>query len=191
MTREFRRFRQMSPAQQWKDLSSSGNLGAVETLRALLTPRRTAIADVDDYYRRLIAESRKPVRQRRPLPASEDYWVGVVMGIDPLDQPWLFDRARTELALLEVALAVRMHYLQHGRYPAHLTDISKQWLPAVPTDLWDQPIAFRLKNGQPIIYSLGPDGKDDGGLPIDATRLTPTTRGDLVFGLMSHRLHRR
>src|SRR5207245_1249906 len=101
-----------------------------------------------------------------------------------------WEREGTHLALLEVALAVRMYYLEHGRYPGRVSEISKKWLPAVPIDLWDQPIAYRLKDGQPIIYSLGPDGKDDGGRPADPIGLTPGSRGDLVFGKMSHRLQR-
>ena len=98
---------------------------------------------------------------------------------------------RLTLALLEVALAVRMHYLEHGRYPARLAEVSRRWLPEVPRDLWDQPIAYHLKNGRPVIYSLGPDGKDDGGQPADPIDLTPATRGDLVFGHLSHHLHGR
>jgi hypothetical protein len=84
-----------------------------------------------------------------------------------------------------------MHYLGHGHYPARLADISKTWLPVIPVDLWDQPITYRLKNGQPVTYSLGPDGKDDGGRPADPIDLTPASRGDLVFGQLSHHLHGR
>lgn len=164
---------------------------AVDTLRALLTPRSLALAHIDDYYRRAAEESRKPVRRRRSIPEPTDVWSQLALGLDPLGLSDRLERPRTDLALLEVALAVRGHYLQYGRYPDRLRAISKQWLPAIPRDQWDQPIAYRLKNGLPVIYSLGPDGKDDGGQPADASGLSPTTRGDLVFGRLTQPLRKQ
>jgi hypothetical protein len=164
------------------------DLSFSDAVRFLLTPRRTVLVNEDRFFAQEITESRKPFRQRVAEPLPDDPWSShMLMSIDPANLV-RWERAATHLAMLEVALAVRMHYLEHGRYPGRLSDISKKWLPAVPTDLWDQPIAYRLKGGQPVIYSLGPDGKDDGGRPADPIGLTPTSRGDLVFGKMSHRL---
>jgi hypothetical protein len=164
------------------------NASLWDAVLPLLTPRRTILASTDRFYRRQIGESTRPFRQRVAVPVPGDWWSrATLLSITPqilVRQ----EREGTHLALFEVALAVRMHYLQHGRYPARLSDISREWLPAIPVDLWDQPIAYRLRNSQPVIYSLGPDGKDDGGRAADPITLTPATRGDLVFGKMSHRL---
>lgn len=145
------------------------------------TPRKTALAHMDHHFRQLIAESKKPVRQRRPVPDPGDIWSQLLADLT-LDYPWSREGTLTELGLLEVALAVRMHYFEHGQYPARLAEVPGGWLPSLPVDLWGQPIAYRLKEGKPVVYSLGPDGRDDSGQTIDPQMLSPTTRGDLVFG---------
>jgi hypothetical protein len=165
--------------------------GRWDTIKRALTPRVVVLSDTNHYYKGQIAQSEKPVRQRVRISPPADAWSDMVFSIDLSQDSWRLERAHTGLALLEVALAVRMYYLEHGRYPIRLTAISHRWLPEVPRDLWDQPIAYRLKNGQPVIYSLGPDGKDDGGQPADPIDLSRTTRGDLVFGHLSHHLHGR
>jgi hypothetical protein len=158
--------------------------GAWGLLRRAFTPRRIVLADIDLYYRRLIAESRKPFRRRVPVPAPEDPWSELIFRGDGV-MTWPYEEAPTLLTLLEVALAARLYHREHGRYPATLLDIGREWLPAVPVDFWGQPVAYRLRNGQPLIYSLGPDGKDNGGLAANPFDLHPGTRGDLVFGKLN------
>jgi hypothetical protein len=176
------------PWQQFSAMIDSAQDGSVwKYLRSALTPRRVILAHIDDQFRRRIVESRKPFRARRvPVPSNDE--VAALVSTLELDDPWEWERAKTQLALLEVALAVRLSRLQRGGYPERLDEIDPRWLPSVPRDCWDQPLCYRLKNGQPLIYSLGPDGKDDGGQVADPTQLTPQTRSDLVFGQLSHRL---
>jgi hypothetical protein len=153
------------------------------TVQLALTPRRVTLANLERYYQRRIAESKKPFRQR--VPAHSGPWSGES---DPVDEPehsWKLEFAQTELAILEVALAVQLYRLEHGRCPADLRAIGRRWLPVVPADQWDQPIAYRLRGGKPSIYSLGPDGKDDGGLAANVRHLGKTARGDLVFGRLN------
>jgi hypothetical protein len=157
--------------------------GPGKILRLALTPRQIDLARVDHYYQRQIVESRKPVRERAPVPAPDDPWTArIIVYSRVLDNPWRWERMKTDFALLEAALAVRIHYLEHQQYPQRLVDIDRKWLPTIPVDLWDQPIAYRLRNGRPVIYSLGPDGRDDGGQAADPVKLNPSSRGDLVFG---------
>jgi hypothetical protein len=159
-----------------------------ELIRLACTPRRIVVANIDDYYRRRIAESKKPIRQRVPVPVPADPWSQVTLFGDGATT-WTYEGEPTELALLEVALAVRHYRLQHGRYPVSLHEIGREWLPVVPVDLWGQSIAYRLKAGQPLIYSLGPDGRDDGGRAMDLRFLhrSTTPSGDLVFGQLVRR----
>jgi hypothetical protein len=168
-----------------------GALGACEpgldrwgTVRSVLMPRRIAFASLDRYYRERIAECRKPFRRRTPIPTPDLPWLRnlELSWDDTPEYTWEFEWPETQLALLEVALAVHQYWLEHGRYPAQLRDISRQWLPSVPVDQWDQPIAYLRKGDQPLIYSLGPDGKDDHGLAANLRLSGPTTHGDLVFG---------
>ena len=51
--------------------SYEGSLGPWRTACLALTPRRTMLADLDAYYRRRIAESKKPFQRRVPLPLPD------------------------------------------------------------------------------------------------------------------------
>jgi hypothetical protein len=180
----FRRLGACPPLQQldWFR-SAQSNPSVWGTFQLAATPRSLSLANVDRNFQQLIAESRKPFPQRRAIAPPQDAWSvvwGGIVDVDP-EQAWRYECPQTQLALLEVALAVRLHFLQLQRYPTRLAEIDRHWLPAVPRDLWGQPIAYRRIAGKPQIYSLGPDGKDDGGQPLDTFRLEPASRGDVAF----------
>jgi hypothetical protein len=156
-----------------------------------LTPKRPAFPSLDRYYKATIVEYRKSYEHRHPvaepseLPARAIAMPAQVIAMDEAGW-WL---PQSDLDLLEVALAVHLYRLANARYPTRLSDTRSRWLPAVPTDPWGKPVAYRLKSGTPLIYSLGPDGRDDGGRPADASWLKASTRGDLVWGSLSRRRH--
>jgi len=150
-----------------------------EALRLALSPRSRALESVSRHFRDLALEADKPPHQRNSVPVPDEPWTRA--WFTGARRPgWDEQRATVELTLLEAALAVRAHRLERGGYPRRLTGIDRKWLPSVPLDLWEQPIAYRLRNGRPVIYSLGPNRRDDGGVPLD----NPQSRhpsGDLVF----------
>lgn len=63
------------------------------------------------------------------------------------------------------AIALKRYQLKHGTYPPDLNALVPQFLPAVPQDPEDgQPLRYHLKDdGTFVLYSIGPNGKDDGG----------------------------
>ena len=95
-------------------------------------------------------------------------------------------------------MTARKH-LEHGDYPQNLN----QLVPATLKKLPDDPFAlngllrYRRTKTKYVLYSVGPDGKDDGGKPIDdplQARQFPTypsvryhvgekSRGDVVAGV--------
>jgi hypothetical protein len=125
-----------------------------------LEPKRYALRSMDDYLRQAIAESKKPIRQRRDVSMPSD--VLSQMAVSPYTwqerQSRLLSQVQSDLALLEVALAVRMYRLGRGRPPARLSETSPRWLPAVPLQPGGQPIAYELRDGQPVISYSEPDG---------------------------------
>jgi hypothetical protein len=163
----------------------NGGTDRWETVHLLVTPRRVVLASLDDYFRQQIAESKKPFRQRARVPVPPDPWSRLFLSNHPGEYTWRYEFAATELAILEVALAARLYRLERGRYPAVLRDIGREVLPAVPMDQWDQPVTYCLRRGKLVIYRLGPDGKDDGGLAANVRHLGTGARGDLVFGKLN------
>jgi hypothetical protein len=130
-----------------------------EYLLDWLEPKRYALRNIDHYMRQVIAESKKPTPQQRavPRPGGVLSQYGVSYYVRP-QSLWL-KHIQADLGLLEVALAVRMHRLERDRPPARLAEISPRWLPAVPLQPGGQPIAYELREGQPVISYGEPDGK--------------------------------
>jgi hypothetical protein len=64
-----------------------------------------------------------------------------------------------------VALAATRYWLDHGDYPPTVAALVPDYLPAIPVDPFDgQPLRFKKSSdGSVVIYSVGPDGKDNGG----------------------------
>jgi len=64
-------------------------------------------------------------------------------------------------------LAILLYRLDHQlQYPRKLDDLVPQYLPAVPQDVHapdQRPLAYRPEMHPPIVYSVGYNGKDDGG----------------------------
>jgi hypothetical protein len=72
-------------------------------------------------------------------------------------------RSETELAGTKCLIALRRWQLEHEELPTNLDVIVKAaGMPAVPIDPYaDQPMRLTVLNGEPVIYSVGPDRQDD------------------------------
>jgi hypothetical protein len=67
---------------------------------------------------------------------------------------------------LLVAIALELHHRRHGQWPASLHELTPSLLPSVPLDRYSgQAIGYRVINGRPVVYSIGVDRDDDGGVP--------------------------
>jgi hypothetical protein len=110
------------------------------------------------------------------------------------------DTAETRLAhvncvnrLLEVQLALRAYYVNHGRYPTALNVLVPAYVPSVPADPYADSglLRYRLAAKRYVLYSVGPDGVDDGGKPIVNPKgdaygrygVRDEARGDFVAGV--------
>jgi len=71
-------------------------------------------------------------------------------------------------------LAIRLYAVDHqGTLPESLSALVPEYLPAVPTDPFDandHPIRYLPKYNPPVLYSVGQDGKDDGGEGLPMSR---------------------
>jgi hypothetical protein len=87
-----------------------------------------------------------------------------------------------QLALLEVALSLQALRLERGALPTSLDQLVPRWLDQAPLDPFapKQFLRYRLVDGHALLYSVGPDGKDDGG-QSEASGLK-NGRGDLLLG---------
>jgi hypothetical protein len=102
-------------------------------------------------------------------------------GEDP-SAVWAFHRVRAELRCAAAALAAELYRLAKGHWPERLDDLVPDYLPAVPTDPFDgRPLRLRRTEDGLIVYSVGPDGEDNGGNLDRKNERAPGT--DLGFRL--------
>jgi hypothetical protein len=91
-------------------------------------------------------------------------------------------RAAAVRASTETGLAVARFRLLHGRAPLTLDELVPELLPEIPADPFTgQPLRYKLESTQAIIYSVGPDQKDDAGRAIGPADDNMTPSGDIPF----------
>ena len=89
---------------------------------------------------------------------------------------------QARLRLLVCELALHCYRLDHDRLPDKLADLVPKYLYAVRIDPYSQkPIVFRPDSTGPILYSVGPNGRDDGGKPQDRVSYEPISPGDVLL----------
>ena len=70
----------------------------------------------------------------------------------------------TRLQLLRLASTINVYRAEHGAYPKTLTDLTPKYLATLPVDFYHgNPFRYRAQGDGYILYSVGPNGKDDGG----------------------------
>lgn len=84
-------------------------------------------------------------------------------------------RSVTTLRCAQTAMAVERWRSAHGdALPPALEALVPQYLAAVPIDLMDgKPLKFRASAKGYVVYSIGEDGLDDGGLPFNERGTDP------------------
>jgi hypothetical protein len=77
-------------------------------------------------------------------------------------------RHEAKLRLLICGLALRSYCVEKGQPPEKLADLVPDHLTAVPEDPYSgKPLVYRREADKYVLYTVGPDGQDDGGKPWD------------------------
>ena len=73
-------------------------------------------------------------------------------------------RSQADSVLLQTDLALRLFRLDHGRWPESLAALSPEYLSETPLDPYSaEPLRYRAIVDSFLLYSVGEDGRDDGG----------------------------
>ena len=93
---------------------------------------------------------------------------------------------QSSLDLARVACALERYHIAHGQYPKTLDELAPQFIENIPHDIINgQPLHYRRMNdGQFILYSVGWNETDDGGVVIfkkDSAGYVDMNQGDWVW----------
>jgi hypothetical protein len=89
------------------------------------------------------------------------------------------DRAIAQLRLAEVALLLKAHRAESGRYPESLAELGESAGRELPADPFSgKPLVYEREGDGFLLYSLGPNLEDDGGVAAERRVLE---EGDIVM----------
>ena len=136
-----------------------------ERWRVLTIPKQRVIDDIGADYDRQIANARLPYAQKgAPQPNFND--------------PFVFKElvhVRTNDArdlvgdqMLMLRLALHAYQLENDGFPPALNALVPRYIEAVPADPFGggEAMRYRRSGAKYQLWSIGPDGADDGGAPI-------------------------
>lgn len=139
-------------------------------------------AALEAHFEQMAAETRKSyaaLREQGVTLESLDIPAGVpwVEYAEPRRLPWFVlgrDRVLTATAGTRIALAAHAHRRRHGAFPEAISALVPDFLDEVPADPFSPSREFTYRrsatwsSGSPgpafILYSVGADGRDDGGI---------------------------
>lgn len=74
------------------------------------------------------------------------------------------DRGTMRFDLTKLAFALAAYHADRGAYPAKLADLVPKYAAKIPKEIFNaSELHYRQEGGGYLLYSVGPNGKDDGG----------------------------
>jgi hypothetical protein len=140
------------------------------------------------YYDRLRANAERPYAQtEKDLEPPQDDALLLVVAPFAKTILWRDRSIRTTAALRIAQLAARAYALEKGHVPETLAELVPEYLDKAPDDPFGAgPLSARLADGKLLVYSLGPDGLDDGAKAIEGTP-DVAAKGDMVVGVTAEK----
>jgi hypothetical protein len=163
-------------------------------IRLSFVNKSRSLSRCDSFYRDSIAVIQGVYAQKKSLPLVPNDIICECYCVNCKKAWFRLLINDTGNRLITVQLALQAFSAEQGAYPATLEVLVKAgYLPQLPTDPFALSGSFHYsrKGAGYLLYSLGPDGKDDGGKPImdekdptkPATSLLTDDHGDIVAGV--------
>ena len=160
----------------------------------LIYSKHRIMRDYTEFIDGEIARAKQPYGARPPTPIPNDPVVQIMASLYG-DIPLKFANAEAQNGLVELMLALRAYRLEHGSYPETLDALIPGCVPQLPPDPFAKSgtFSYHRSGSTCLLYSIGPDGKDDGASPIDTRQsqannpnerfyVKPDSKGDIVAG---------
>jgi hypothetical protein len=165
----------------------------LDGLQLSVLSKRRIIDDYTQNMKALITQMSRPYNQRG-LPAVQpnDPVCKLIM---PVLESARWNSVRDEAfsRLVQIQLALHAYKLEHGYLPSTLQDLVPGYIHRAPRDPFGgAALHYRLDGNRYLLYSIGPDCKDDGGKPTintathtanGRTLVDLDSKGDIVAGI--------
>lgn len=147
--------------------------------RERLFYRWLIVRSLSDFPREFVRNPREAIEGLRELPKAVGELKKSVKELAPRLE-LNFRLRRTSFALTAVELALHAFWQKEKRLPKTLNELVPKYLPKLPKgEIGGKPFVYRIVDGEPKVYSVGRNGKDEGGKGDDVTaRLWEQWRND-------------
>ena len=176
----------------WVRNSASGKMNHTDEIwynaRYAFVNKTSAIVQIANYCKAVAKEQRKPYTGKSRIPIPQNALAK--MPNVPSDAEIIlgcrvnFEYRILHANFLQTEIALRRYRFDFGCYPTDLADLLPTYLQKIPIDPFGRgkPLKYKPLNGGKsfLLYSLGPDLKDNGGRP--GRWSGAGTHGDLVAG---------
>jgi hypothetical protein len=162
---------------------SSGGPSGPEMMRAVqftFYPKRVMLDHIRGYMDALAANARKPYHApSAPPPVPDDPLSHIVLPVFS-NTRFMWAKRDAQWRIAELRLATQAYEQERRALPPSFDALVPAYLPAVPQDPFaPKPMVYRRNSSGTVIYSRGPDGKDDGGKDLGADA-QPGMSGDIA-----------
>jgi hypothetical protein len=176
-----------------KQIADSGELSVMQAARLLLMSKEELMEDYSRLMDAQIDNGHLPYSTMHPVPGFKESPVAIFAFAVP-SYRWIHARADTQCLLMMAMLALRAYKMNQGNYPSSLRTLVPHYLRKVPIDPFDglTPLRYRLEGEKYFLWSIGPDGINNNGRPVENKNRTGRGRyrswssgdsGDIVAGL--------
>ena len=161
---------------------------AIAITKFVLTSKEAMLLQVLEYHRAVAREAQQPYRSVSQVPVPDNYFA-------KLDAKFLSDtrtrfvRQEAVFAILRTEVALWRYKAKYHHYPDTLTQLTPTYLSVVLDDPFGgavgKPLHYRVSpdGNHFVLYSVGTDMRDDGGIAPMRTRSAPDTEtGDILAG---------
>ena len=174
--------------------AESCDISGMDRLGLLCCNKRTLMREYTDYMDALITYAEQPYSAQKPpapLRGSIDHYLTNYYD----GQFFIFIANETQHNLLLITFALRAYHADHGAFPANMKALIPAYLKKMPPDPFaaEQKLKYQHSEKSYLLYSVGPDGNDDGGVPSmdgqhavagkPSAQLSSTSTGDIVAGI--------
>ena len=150
-----------------QSLMNPENLTILTRFRLYTIPKQTILDDVAATYDRDIKNASLPyLHPGEPLAIPADPFQQLFSVASRLRFTDARDLAGDQLLMFRLALGA--YRLENGAYPPALNALAPRYLKSIPIDPFGggEGWHYKLVGLNYLLYSIGPDGKDNGGQPI-------------------------
>lgn len=146
-------------------------------LDRILGHGRSSLEEHESYIAAIKTESAKPFYLRKPLPEPKSPISGLLVpSFDVLTRGSV---ASTREQILKLMIALRSYSLEHGTYPDSLAGLKSYGMDTTD-EFSGKPLKYKRVGKGYLLYSVGSDGKDNGGAPLRI--VNDKSEGDIVAG---------